>query len=340
MVGKTIGMHPIFKFRTKATEEIISLLESVTLGTDGAHYRHLDTRERILEADNPLFLSMERHTKVLGNITFCQREKNWYIRYFAFDSSMQSLGTKKSKSEGLLKKELNGFFDEQLKSGEVESFYAYIDPRNVKSLWMSENFGFETIGEIATQTYSSVRKPKSGRVIVDSNPKEIPAEVQAHFQSQRFFFNEQLIKGKHFSIRDNNGDLIAFAKTTSAHWEIKRLPGKFGGTLVKVLPYIPLLNRLIKPKNHSFLVPEAVFIKNNDPQLLTELFDGILAHMNERVIIWWVDEQDELYTSIQSKINWGLLNKIIGVNQVNLVERSLTKRTTENTNYTSGFDFI
>ncbi|NQZ35668.1 MAG: hypothetical protein HRT58_08390 [Crocinitomicaceae bacterium] len=333
-------MHPIFKFRTKATEEIISLLESVTLGTDGAHYRHLDTRERILEADNPLFLSMERHTKVLGNITFCQREKNWYIRYFAFDSSLQSLGTKKSKSEGLLKKELNGFFDVQLKSGEVESFYAYIDPRNVKSLWMSENFGFETIGKIATQTYSSVRKPKSGRVIVDTNPREIPAEVQAHFQSQRFFFNEQLIKGSHFSIRDKNGELIAFAKTTSAHWEIKRLPGKFGGTLVKVLPYIPFLNRLIKPKNHSFLVPEAVFIKNNDPQLLTELFDGILAHMNERVIIWWVDEQDELYTSIQSKINWGLLNKIIGVNQVNLVERSLTKRTTENTNYTSGFDFI
>lgn len=340
MVRKTIGMHPIFKFRTKATEEIISLLESVTLGTDGAHYRHLDTRERIQEADNPLFLSMERHTKVLGNITFCQREKNWYIRYFAFDSSMQSLGTKKSKSEGLLKKELNGFFDEQLKSGEVESFYAYIDPRNVKSLWMSENFGFETIGEIATQTYSSVRKPKSGRVIVDTNPRGIPAEVQAHFQSQRFFFNEQLIKGSHFSIRDNNGELIAFAKTTSAHWEIKRLPGKFGGTLVKVLPCIPLLNRLIKPKNHSFLVPEAVFIKNNNPQLLTELFDGILAHMNERVIIWWVDQQDELYTSIQSKINWGLLNKIIGVNQVNLVERSLTKRTTENTNYTSGFDFI
>ncbi|MCJ8289218.1 MAG: hypothetical protein MJK07_05545 [Flavobacteriales bacterium] len=340
MVRKAIGMHPIFKFRTKATEEIISLLESVTLGTDGAHYRHLDTRERILEADNPLFLSMERHTKVLGNITFCQREKNWYIRYFAFDSSLQSLGTKKSKSEGLLKKELNGFFDVQLKSGEVESFYAYIDPRNVKSLWMSENFGFETIGKIATQTYSSVRKPKSGRVIVDTNPREIPAEVQAHFQSQRFFFNEQLIKGSHFSIRDKNGELIAFAKTTSAHWEIKRLPGKFGGTLVKVLPYIPFLNRLIKPKNHSFLVPEAVFIKNNDPQLLTELFDGILAHMNERVIIWWVDEQDELYTSIQSKINWGLLNKIIGVNQVNLVERSLTKRTTENTNYTSGFDFI
>ncbi len=347
-----IEMHPIFKFRTKATEEIISLLESVTLGTDGAHYRHLDTRERIQEADNPLFLSMERHTKVLGNVTFCRREKNWYVRYFAFDSAMQAQGAKKSSSNGFLKKKLNAFFDHQLKSGEVDSFYAYIDPRNVKSLWMSENFSFETIGKIATQTFSSVKKPKEGRVKMDQNPKEIPPEVQAHFQPHQFFFKDQLKKGNHFSIHDENGELIAFAKTTSAHWEIKRLPGKFGGTLVKILPYIPFLSRLIKPKNHSFLAPEAVFIKDNNPQLLTELFRGILAHTNERVIIWWVDEKDELYTSIQSKINWGLLNKIIGVNQVNLIERSHSKnnhnpnglnRLSESeaqANYTSAFDFI
>ena len=333
-------MHPIFKFRTKATEEIISLLESVTLGTDGAHYRHLDTRERISEADNPLFLSMERHTKVLGNITFCRREKNWYIRYFAFDSTMQAQGTTKSKSNGILKKELNNFFDHQLKSGEVDSFYAYIDPRNVKSLWMSENFGFKTIGNIATQTYSSVKKPKEARVQMDDQPSQIPTEIEAHFSSQEFYFNDQLKKGKHFSIHDENGALIAFAKTTSAHWEIKRLPGKFGGTLVKILPYIPFVNRLIKPKNHSFLVPEAVFIKDDNPQLLSELFNGILAHTNERVIIWWIDEQDELYSSVQSKINWGLLNKIIGVNQVNLVERTLREPRSTKVNYTSGFDFI
>ena len=114
MTSKDFGMHPIFKFRTEVTEEILALLESVTLGTDGAHYRHLDTRERIFESDNPLFLSMERHTKVLGNVTFCRREKNWYIRYFAFDGAMQAQGKKKSSSNGLLKRELNAFFDRQL----------------------------------------------------------------------------------------------------------------------------------------------------------------------------------------------------------------------------------
>lgn len=338
MTSEDFGMHPIFKFRVEVTKEILSLLESVTLGTDGAQYRHLDTRERIYESDNPLFLSMERHTKVLGNVTFCRREKNWYIRYFAFDSAMQAQRKKKSSSNGLLKRELNAFFDRQLNTGEVDSFYAYIDPRNVKSLWMSESFGFRTTGKMATQTYSKLKVPKKERVQMEENPIQIPVEIEMHFQSQRFYSDAQLKKGKHFVIRDESGDLLAFAKTNVAHWEIKRLPGKWGGVTVKLLPYIPFINKLICPKNHSFVVPEAVYVKNNDPQLFTELFNGILNHLNERVIIWWVDETDELYTSIHSKIKWGVLNKMIGVNLVNLVERS--NQTHTGVSYTSGFDFI
>ena len=204
---------------------------------------------------------------------------------------------------------------------------------------MSENFGFKTVGKIATQTYSSVRKPKVGRVQFEANPTEIPTKIVDQFQNQDFFFQEQLKKGNHFSIHDDKGELMAFAKTTSANWEIKRLPGKFGGTLVKILPYIPFLNKLIRPKNHSFTVPD-VFVKNEDPELLKELFDGILAHQNQRVIIWWVDEKDKLYNSIRSKMNWGLLHKVIGVSHANLVERSLNTGNHSGTSYTSGFDFI
>lgn len=333
-------MHPIFKFREAPTEEIICLLESVTLGTDGAHYRHLDTRERIQDADNPLFLSMERHEKVLSNITFCRREKQWYIRYFAFDEAIQAGGNAKSSSKnGLLKRELNHFFEEQLRSGEVESFYAYIDPRNVKSLWISEHFSFNTVAKIATQTYSSVRKPKMGRVKRDPSPNDIPSEISGHFGSQRYYHTAQLEKGTHYFIRGEHGELLAFAKTTVANWEIKRLPGKFGRGLVKVIPFVPFLNRLIKPNAHRFVVPEAVFVKNNDPALFHELFDGILAHEQQRVIIWWVDENDPTYSTMRSDMRWGLLHRLVGVNEVHLVERSLDAKPNA-IHYTSGFDFV
>ena len=95
------------------TEEILDLLKETTLGTNGAIYRHLDTSTRVKEIDAPLFLTLERNGKVLGNVTFCQRGEHWYIRYFAFRTFLQSGKKSKLNENGnsLLKKELNAFFD-------------------------------------------------------------------------------------------------------------------------------------------------------------------------------------------------------------------------------------
>lgn len=339
-------MHSIFKFRKEVTPEILELLTSVTLGTNGAHYRHLDTRERVLEADNPVFLSIERHTKVLGNVTFCQREKDWYLRYFAFDNALQSSGEKKSKGrEGLLKRELGRFFDELLNGnteyGDVKAVYAYIDPHNEKSLWMSQNFGFKQIGTVATQTFSRVRHSKKHRVRMVSDWKDVSSAVDSYYGNHDFYHTTQTQKPPYYVLYDAQGELLACAKVTRVNWEIKRLPGKLGGVLTKVIPFIPGLNRLIKPKHHSFIVPEGVVARDNDANVLTELFEGILALENEHVIIWWMDQEDELYTSVQPAVNWGLLNKIVGVNEVHLVCRKREATPKRNPPfYTSGFDFV
>ena len=109
-----MALSSIFKLRQEVTPALLELLNNTTLGTNGAKYRHLDTTSRILEADNPLFLSMERNDKVIGNVTFCQRDKFWYIRYFAFHSFAQAGIKKKDADKGnsFLKRELNQLFDE------------------------------------------------------------------------------------------------------------------------------------------------------------------------------------------------------------------------------------
>ena len=61
-----MALSSIFKIRKEATPALLELLNNTTLGTNGAMYRHLDTKSRILEADNPLYLSMERNDKVIG----------------------------------------------------------------------------------------------------------------------------------------------------------------------------------------------------------------------------------------------------------------------------------
>lgn len=331
----------LVQIRYEATPAVIDLLESVTLGTNGAHYRHLDTRKRIQNADNPLFLSIERNESILANVTFCQRGTSWYIRYFAFDTRFQSSGTKKSSGNSLIKREIESFFQDALDNQGVKSFYAYIDPKNVKSLWMAENFGFKTISQVATQTFSRVNPKASSRIVKLENREEVESIIQDNFSDYNYYFEAQS-KPPFYTLKNEFGEIIALAKINLADWEIKRLPGKMGGILTKIIAFIPRLNKLIRPKQHSFVVPDCVWIKNNDDELLEELFEGILHAEKRNLLIWWVDVKDELYKTVGSKVKWGLLHKMIGVSHANVVERKADLSvTTENKPvFTAGFDFI
>ncbi len=339
-----------FIIREKVAPAIVSLLSETVLGTNGAQYRHLDTKSRIKEIDTPLFLSLERNDKVLGNVTFCRRDTGWYVRYFAFSKLFQSSGKKrsKSKSENGLKNELNAFFDMVLNEnstyGKTDRFYAYIDPNNEKSKWLSESFGFQTVGELITQTYSRVKPKASSRCYKSSNWTELKDIFNSQFRHYKHYFNDQLQKGPFYVVRDKHGETIACAKITRASWEIKRLPGKMGQILVRIIPYIPVLNKLIQPNRHLFIVPEAVYVKNNDPEIADELFQAILHGENSKLMIWWIDPKETLYKSIQTKLRWGILNRLIGINKVLVVER---KRGTDQESegvkapfYVSGVDCV
>jgi hypothetical protein len=321
-------LSPIFKLREKVTPEIIALLEQTTLGTNGAMYRHMDTGQRIHEADSPLFLSVERNDKVIGNLTFCRRDQDWYIRYFAFHSIAQAGEKKKTKDKGnsILKKEVNTFFNDHLcaptDQGKVRSFYAYIDPKNDRSKWMSENFGFHVIRQLTTQSFSRINPKQSKRLKQIDNWESIKTMVLENYGNHGYFFTHHAEKPPFYCLEDTNGNILACAKVTKVNWEIIRLPGKSGAFLTKIIPFIPGLNKLIKPNNHTFLVPEIVCAKNNDPLLLEELFASILAQEKLNLMLWWIDSEDPIYLQNKNKINWGLLHRLIGSTPVDVVQRT------------------
>jgi hypothetical protein len=342
-----------FRIRLKPTEAIIRLLESVTLGSNGARYKHLDTREKIKVLHNPLFLTLERGEKVLGNITFCRREKNWYIRYFAFQQGFQGNNKRnqKNQKEGLLKKELVTFFNNALNNNLPISphlFYAYIDPKNVKSLWMSQTFGFQTIAQIATQTFSRVKTRKKEQVRRIDNIEQVKELVSLYFSKYQLYFSKHTFnKSPFYGYYDESGELIAFLKTQKAKWSIERLPGQTGGVLTQIIPFIPLVKKIIQPKNHVFTTVEALWVHpelENDAKVivLETLFEGTLYEENTNSFIWWVDNNEPLYQEISSKVNWGLMHKINGVNNVDLVvlKKDDCHFDSEKPFYTTAFDFI
>lgn len=327
-------LHPVFRLREKFTPEIVELLKSVVLGSNGTRYRHKDTEERIQKLDNPLFLSVERNEKVLGNVTFCRRNRDWYIRFFAFANRIQSSGKKQSTGkDGFLKKELNEFFGNVLTSQgaySADSFYAYIDPKNSKSLWMSQNFGLEITAFLATQTFSRVR-PKFEILLNRMELKDVQSAIESQYTEHRFFHPDLQEDDTFYGIRDHDDVLVAAARVKRATWEFERLPGRMGGWLINVIPYVPFLRKLLRPQEHTFLVLDSLYINEKKVAYWSEkilfriLMQGILHREKLNVIHWWVDEKDPLYRKCKSKVKWGLLHRMIGVTRVAVVERKRVK---------------
>lgn len=214
---------------------------------------------------------------------------------------------------------------------------------NVKSLWMSEQFNFLVKANIATQTFSRVRpKAKVGVELLTAH-EEIKSLVRAQFGNQPYFFDHHIYSNTDpFYVLRKDQEIIAFGKFHAANWEFERLPGKMGAVLTQLIPYIPGFRKIIKPKAHSFLAPEAVWVKNNDPQLLEDFFESVLNAENRNLMLWWIDEKSSLYQDVKDKTNWGILHKINGVHQVNFVEINPTNNATPYTKevYSCAFDFI
>ena len=335
----------IFKIQTSASESLKTLLHHTTYGTNGACYRHLDTLERIEELDNPLHLSLELNDKVLGNCTFCRRSGDWYIRFFTFDSAFRSSGKKnKQEKKSKLKEELTNFFNSALVNGvneeKVNSFYAYIEPKNVRSIQMSENFGFQKCATVITQTYSRIKPKKSNRFVEIKNWDEIKSSIESNFGNYSYYFDAYTKQGPFYGLKNDKAELIAFCKYNEATWEIVRLPGKSGAFLTKIIPFIPFLNKIINPKKHTFITPEAVWVKDNNPSLVDELFSGLLHQKNKTLILWWTDKKETLFKSTVEKINWGLLHKLVGQTEVNVMRKANHKLDENLVHYVSCKDMI
>lgn len=327
-------LFPPFYLRENHTDSILDLLQKTTLGTNGAKYQHLNTKEIIKDLDNPLFLSLERNDIAIGNITFCRRNDNWYIRYFAFDSLFQSKESSNKRKKSTLKDNISSFFEDKLNEG--ISFYAYIDPKNIRSKQMSKTFGFQKIGSLITYSFSR-KNPKINKNLIELS--ENKSTYLDSFNAQLFHTPYQANRTKIYVLYSDSGEEIASARVQHALWRIERLPGKLGGLLVKLIPYIPLINQFFKPSNYQFLVPDCV--KANSSDALETLFESILAQENSKLMLWWLDEKD-LLNRFENKISWGIFKYFLGNPKVDVVAK-LSKEKQMDTSkpfFVNGIDLI
>ena len=341
--------------------DTLDLLNRNVIGTPGHGmlYQHTNVADKVSKIAEPYFVSLVKSSRIIGTCCFCKRSMpvakkeitSFYIRYFTFDEAYRRkfLTGKSLVRKSELRHEVHSLLNgEGLNIDHRLPFvhYAYVDPRNVRSMTLCAEFGFERVRQYTSIIFSRLNPKFNSKEVhelsVDdeSKMKTLLSEFYSGFSM--FSFENLFGQKKYFVVKDSDGNILAGAQANPDCWKILALPGMSGKLLLRAFSVLPLLRKLIN-KNYRFLTLEGIFYKAGSEAKLEVLFETLLHRFKINSAIIVVDANSGLYRTLKS-LHLGMVNKInpevygnviCKFNNMNEVEK-LTFRT--NPVYISGID--
>jgi hypothetical protein len=188
---------------------------------------------------------------------------------------------------------------------------------------MAKEFGFNPIAKI-TMYHFSRRFPKaSGQFKLLTYDEAIPY-IRNQFSTHSYYV-ENPQSGLYAAWITNN-EMALITRLHEGCWEIKSMKGAFGKLLINLIPWVPILNKIITPNCHKFLAFDSFLVLNPsiDTNELNAFLSAGLAHFNVRHMMHWVDESAASSNYLHG-VRWGILDKIIGKSEISLMVKGHAK---------------
>lgn len=316
-----------FTISNTPTKALVNLLKENIIGTPGQGmlYQHLEVQRKVDKIVKPFYASLIKGKSVLGTCCFCSREtsnanqkmSSFYLRYFTFKENYRSAHQTKAhnrNTKSLLREEIK---DLLLGKGLIEqnqpSFfhYAYVDPKNSRSLNLCNEFGFKPVRKFSTVVFNRLNPKVNLRVekLPPSEVSKMKEKLSVFYKDHTMFSFENLFHtNEYYVIRDEKRNILAGVQANSDRWKVLELPGLSGKIILNLFSALPYLNRLIK-KEYQFVTLEGVFVEKGNEKLLEILFETVLKKHKRNSAMTWVDYDSSLYKNLKS-LNLGILDKI------------------------------
>ena len=326
-------------------DEIISLLKRTIYGTRGLKYQHTGQEIKLANLKKPIFFTLKNREKIIGFYCLCEREVmvgadsylGYYGRYLAVDEHFQG-----NHYGNLLKKVATEYIKANSTSPSI--LYSYIEENNTRSLNISKKLGFESISTLETIIFSRLYSQKNVNISrLDSI--ELPTilfklESQNSTTILRTFENINY-QDNYFVIKDKDVIVVGL-QANPVRWKIKEMEGISGKILLKILPHIPILKRLINPEKYDFLAIEGFFVESGYEDYLYNLLEGVLHHFNMTSALIQLDSKSLILNLLKEKGDLGLLNSLkkdvkthVMIKAINCDQSAITAGEV----YISSFDF-
>jgi hypothetical protein len=310
-------------------EGIMHLLHHMTVGTKGARYLHKNIDERMAQLPNKYFMYLKRNKEIKGVFVSAQRliqedfgmANAYYIRYLAINEMFQTTKDKPVKHgnpDGMIKRLTKGFLSKApvelgIGYGEDESLpsfhYAFFDAENFRSTDLSRLLGMEPIGTFSTFTFTRMN-PKSF-----SNIEKLE---KVHYHSMKERLNKQyadfsiytdqyMFSGDNYFVWKEDGEIVAGVQPNKCEWEVKHMGGLAGVFMLKLLPFIPVLNKYFNPKKFEFITLDYIYVKPGHEDKLERLFENLLKEFNVNFSLIFQDLKSPFY-SVFAEMDMGFIS--------------------------------
>jgi hypothetical protein len=324
------------------------LLQKTTYGTNGPRYSHAGHEKKILRIVGPYFFELRQGQELLG--MYCLSERliqmpvgrvtGFYGRYLAIGPahSGQGYGT-------LLKQEAIRYIDDI--KPEPHVFYSYIEASNEASVKISAREGFTTLAQLEALVFGRLypkQDPRVSRLPV-TELSSLLALLKTAYQQYSFVQFNHVYAGQNYFVLRENGEIIAGVQANPALWRIVEMPKLSGKIMLIVLPHVPVLKRIINPKEYAFAALEAVYTKPGREQELFPLLESVLAHFQITSTLIMLDVNAPLSQQLKKSGKLGILNSLkksiysqVMVKLKGLREQDV-KQSPQQPLYTSAFDY-
>ncbi|MBY0427226.1 MAG: hypothetical protein K2Q22_16445, partial [Cytophagales bacterium] len=309
-----------FKFleiRKAPSEELLELLNNNIIGTPGHGmlYQHLGVHNKIHKIANPYYVNLVRGDKIIGTACFCSRNMNnaglnlpaYYIRYFSFKHLFRrkSISEKSVTGNSALRAEIKSVLTgEGLEKEAQETFfhYAYVDPRNIRSLVLCNEFGFEPVRQYTSLIFNRIH-PKThaeAALVTPSEEDNIKTLLAEFYKEYTMFSFENLFNGRpYYVLKDSTGRIVAGVQVNLDRWKIYSLPGLSGKIILNTFSKVPYLNRLFNT-NYRFITLEGIYYSKGAERCLEVLFESLLAQYKVNSALICLDADSDLYRALKS----------------------------------------
>lgn len=311
-----------------ATPSTVQLLCDTIWGTPGGmRYQHFGTAEKITQLVDPWFLYLEKDSETLGVLCLDRRPigelNTFYIRYFSFAEGMRSKRTVKSENEavvsrgqGIFKRYSTAFFEQptallQAAESEKAVFYAFVELENARSRDMVAQMGLSVCGQFSTLIFSRVlsRKHQGVRRSRVDERDYLRSKIESMYADHAFYSGHGLFYKDNYFVIEVDGKVVAGAQAHDIRWRIVEIPGFSGKLMMKVLPWMPLANRLMNPSAFRFAAIEGLFFEPGFESSIEPLLEGILSELGLNTALLWLGNGTKVDRAIRTHVRLGLLQR-------------------------------